>query len=61
MGVAQLVGLNGAAFKDGLSVMAWEVIAGASLVVMALFFLPRYLKSGIGPRGRETGPEKAPA
>ena len=43
----QLVGLNGGAFKDGLSVMAWEVIAGASLVVLALFFLPRYLKSGI--------------
>lgn len=43
----QMVGLNGAAFKDGLSVMAWEVIAAASLVVMALFFLPKYLKSGI--------------
>ena len=43
----QLVGLNGAAFKEGLSVMAWEVIAGASLVFLALFFLPRYLKSGI--------------
>jgi SSS family solute:Na+ symporter len=43
----QLVGLNGAAFTDGLAVMAWEVIAGCSLVVMALFFLPRYLKSGI--------------
>ncbi|MAS97040.1 MAG: solute:sodium symporter family transporter [Verrucomicrobiales bacterium] len=43
----QLVGLNGGAFIDGLSVMAWEVIAGMSLVVLALFFLPRYLKSGI--------------
>jgi len=43
----QLVGLNGGAFQEGLSVMAWEVIAGMSLVVMALFFLPRYLKSGI--------------
>lgn len=43
----QLVGLNGGAFKDGLAVMAWEVIAGASLVILALFFLPRYLKSGI--------------
>ncbi len=43
----QLVGLNGGAFTQGLSVMAWEVIAGCSLVVMALFFLPRYLKSGI--------------
>jgi len=43
----QLVGLNGGAFKEGLSVMAWEVIAGCSLVALALFFLPRYLKSGI--------------
>ncbi|MCA9035693.1 MAG: solute:sodium symporter family transporter, partial [Planctomycetaceae bacterium] len=43
----QLIGLNGAAFNDGLCVMAWEVIAGMSLVVMALIFLPRYLKSGI--------------
>lgn len=43
----QLVGLNGGAFSQGLSIMAWEVIAGVSLVFMALFFLPRYLKSGI--------------
>lgn len=43
----QLVGLNGDAFADGLCVMAWEVIAGMSLVVMALYFLPRYLKSGV--------------
>ncbi len=43
----QLVGLNGAAFKDGICVMAWEVIAGASLVIMALYFLPKYLRSGI--------------
>jgi len=43
----QLVGLNGGAYKNGLAVMCWEVIAGASLVVLALFFLPRYLKSGI--------------
>nr|VFK01620.1 MAG: solute:Na+ symporter, SSS family [Candidatus Kentron sp. LFY] len=43
----QLVGLNGAAFLDGFSVMAWEVVAAVGLVLMALFFLPRYLKSGI--------------
>lgn len=43
----QLVGLNGAAYTDGLCVMAWEVVAGASLVVMAIFFLPRYLSRGI--------------
>jgi len=43
----QLVGLNGDSFNDGLSVMCWEVVAGASLVLLALVFLPRYLKSGI--------------
>ncbi len=43
----QLVGINGQAFNDGLSPMAWEVIAAIALVAMALFFLPRYLKSGV--------------
>ncbi len=43
----QLVGLNGAAFADGICVMAWEVVAGISLVMLALFFLPRYLAKGI--------------
>ncbi|MCX6938671.1 MAG: solute:sodium symporter family transporter [Verrucomicrobia bacterium] len=43
----QMVGLNGAAFNDGLSVMAWEVVAVIALVAMALFFLPRFLKAGI--------------
>ncbi|HBS17490.1 MAG TPA: solute:sodium symporter family transporter, partial [Halomonas sp.] len=43
----QMVGLNGAAFADGLSVMAWEVVAVIALVALALFFLPRFLKSGI--------------
>ncbi|MEN8164942.1 MAG: solute:sodium symporter family transporter, partial [Acidobacteriota bacterium] len=43
----QMVGLNGAAFTDGLCVMAWEVVAVSGLVAMALFFLPRFLKSGV--------------
>ncbi len=43
----QMVGLNGAAFNDGLCVMAWEVVAVIGLVIMAIFFLPRFLKSGI--------------
>ncbi|MDD3117752.1 MAG: solute:sodium symporter family transporter, partial [Victivallales bacterium] len=43
----QMVGLNGAAFVDGLCVMVWEVLAVVALVAMALFFLPRFLKSGI--------------
>ena len=43
----QLVGLNGGAYADGLVVMAWEVVAALSLVLMALFFLPRYLRRGV--------------
>ncbi|MFK7850489.1 MAG: solute:sodium symporter family transporter [Akkermansiaceae bacterium] len=43
----QLVGLNGSAYKNGLSVMAWEVIAVVALVLMAMFFLPRFLRAGI--------------
>ena len=43
----QMVGLNGSAFTDGLAVMAWEVVAVLALVAMALFFLPRFLQSGV--------------
>ncbi|TWU59929.1 putative symporter YidK [Rubripirellula tenax] len=43
----QMVGLNGAAFTDGLCVMVWEVVAVIALVLMAWFFLPRFLKSGV--------------
>lgn len=43
----QLVGLNGAAFANGFCVMAWEVIAVLALVLMGLYFLPRFLRSGI--------------
>ena len=43
----QLVGLNGAAFIDGLAVMVWEVVAVVALVAMALFFLPRLLRHGV--------------
>jgi len=43
----QMVGLNGAAFIDGFCVMVWEVVAVLALVTMGLFFLPRFLRSGI--------------
>ena len=43
----QMVGLNGSAFKEGMSVMAWEVVAVVALVLMALWFLPKFLKAGI--------------
>ncbi len=43
----QMVGLNGSAFIDGLAVMVWEVVAVIALVLMAIFFLPRFLRLGV--------------
>ncbi len=43
----QIVGLNGAAFKEGILVMAWETFAAVALVITALVLLPKYLKGGI--------------
>lgn len=43
----QMVGLNGAAFSDGLCVMVWEVVCVVALVFMAWFFLPKFLRSGV--------------
>ncbi len=43
----QIVGLNGAAFSEGILVMCWETLAAIAMVVTALFLLPRYLQGGI--------------
>ncbi|CAL2108696.1 Uncharacterized symporter YidK [Tenacibaculum sp. 190524A02b] len=43
----QIVGLNGAAFKEGILVMAWETLAAIAMVVTAIVLLPKYLKEGI--------------
>ncbi|MDB4297241.1 solute:sodium symporter family transporter [Flavobacteriaceae bacterium] len=43
----QIVGLNGAAFEEGVVVMAWETLAAIAMVITATFLLPRYLKGGI--------------
>jgi len=43
----QIVGLNGAAFKEGILVMAWETLAAIAMVITAIVLLPRYLKGGI--------------
>ncbi|MBL4604481.1 MAG: solute:sodium symporter family transporter, partial [Flavobacteriaceae bacterium] len=43
----QIVGLNGAAFKEGILAMAWETLAAVAMVITAVFLLPRYLKGGI--------------
>lgn len=43
----QIVGLNGASFKEGILVMAWETLAAIALAVTAIFILPRYLHYGL--------------
>lgn len=43
----QLVGMNGGGFMHGMQLMAWEVWSAIAIVLMALVFLPRYLKGGV--------------
>ena len=47
LNAANFVGMSAQAYTDNMSVMGWEVVSGLTLVVVALFLLPRYLKSGI--------------
>lgn len=47
MSTEHLVGLNGLSFRTGFIVMAWEVMAALTIVLFAMYFLPRYLKLGI--------------
>jgi SSS family solute:Na+ symporter len=43
----QIVGLNGQSFSQGVLVMAWETLAAVSLIVTAIYLLPKYMQSGI--------------
>lgn len=43
----QIVGLNGQSFAQGVLVMAWETLAAVSLIVTAIYLLPKYMRSGI--------------
>ncbi|GAA0181310.1 solute:sodium symporter family transporter [Clostridium sediminicola] len=42
----QLIGLNAQGYTDNMCVMAWEVTTAIVLVIVALVFLPKYLKGG---------------
>ncbi len=42
----QLVGLNGQSWQTNMSPIAWEVGSMFTLLVLAYYFLPRYLKMG---------------
>ena len=43
----QIIGLTEGAYKAGLVVMAWEVLSAVSIVLLAVYFLPKFLNRGI--------------
>jgi SSS family solute:Na+ symporter len=43
----QMIGMSGNGFKMGLAIAAYEWMAAATLIVVAIFFLPIYLKNKI--------------
>ncbi len=42
-----LVGMNGSSYRNGAIIIAFEVTAALALVVMAVYFMPRYLRLGL--------------
>ncbi|HEY0865100.1 MAG TPA: solute:sodium symporter family transporter [Lacunisphaera sp.] len=43
----QLVGLNGDAFRNGATAIAWEAFGAIGLVIFVSIFLPRYYAAGV--------------
>jgi SSS family solute:Na+ symporter len=43
----QMVGMSGSGFKMGLAISTYEWMAAATLVIVAVFFIPVYLKNNI--------------
>ncbi|MEP6617460.1 MAG: sodium/solute symporter [Ginsengibacter sp.] len=43
----QFIGMSGSGFKLGLAISAYEWLAAASLIIVAVFFMPIYLKNRI--------------
>ena len=43
----QFIGMSGSGFKMGLAISSYEWIAAASLLIVAIFFIPVYLKNKI--------------
>ncbi|MEO5647912.1 MAG: sodium/solute symporter [Chitinophagaceae bacterium] len=43
----QFIGMSGAGFKLGLAIAAYKWLAAASLIIVAVFFMPIYLKNRI--------------
>lgn len=47
LSAVSFVGMSAQAYDNNMSVMGWEVGSGLTLILVALFLLPRYLKQGI--------------
>lgn len=47
LSASNFVGMSAQAYSSNMSVMGWEVGSGITLVIVALFLLPRYLKQGL--------------
>ncbi len=47
LSAASFVGMSGQAYSQNMAVMGWEVGSGITLIIIALFLVPRYLKQGI--------------
>lgn len=43
----QFIGMSGAGFKIGMAIAVYELMAAATLIVVAIFFMPVYLKNHI--------------
>lgn len=43
----QILGMNGSAFELGMAIVSYELMAAISLILVAKFFLPVFLKEGI--------------
>ena len=43
----QILGMNGSGYVMGLSIAAYELMAGLTLILVAKFLLPVFLKKGI--------------
>lgn len=47
LSAVSFVGMSAQAYEYNMSVMGWEVGSGITLILVALFLIPRYLKQGI--------------
>src|SRR5688572_13308579 len=43
----QMIGMSGSGFKMGMAIATYELMAAATLIIVAVFFMPVYLKNHI--------------